>query len=466
MRVIPLYPRRLRNALSCTALLCLSLLSAAAQAATPSPRATVSEVADAIQTYYYDIDRANEIAAALRGEAAQGRYDRYKDPRDLATALSERIRPLDGHFRVNWRAPDATGKAPRPGLRPGPGPGPGPGAGPGPGPGPGGAAPVDFSPRRNYGLRRVEVLPGNVGYIDLRELPHFEFGDPNEPARRALEAALQLVVATDAVIIDLRDNGGGSPAAVGYLTSAFTPKNADIYNRFRLRRGDKMLSESEAPADWYPTPRLQVPLYVLTSARTGSAAEALAYTLKNAGRAVMVGQASGGAANPGGDIPLAAGFSVFVSVGSPVSPITHRNWEGTGVLPDVAVAPADALSTAQRLALEAALKQGLSGAAAVDTRWALDALQAQAAPAVETNPADYLGQYERIQIGQDGGRVILRNGQRPPQPLATLQRDLFYVAADPSVRVKFERASDGRVASLEILRSDGSSNLYRMQNAP
>ncbi|QWF15058.1 S41 family peptidase [Lysobacter capsici] len=458
MRVIRLYslfPRKsLRDVLKCSALLGMSLLFAAAQAATPSPRATVSEVADAIQTYYYDIDRAKQIAADLRGEAAQGRYDRYVDPRDLATALSERIRPLDGHFRVNWRVPDPAGQAPRPGPRPGPGALP---------PAPGGAAPVDFSPRRNYGLRRVEVLPGNVGYIDLRELPHFEFGEPNAPARRALEAALQLVVATDALIIDLRDNGGGSPAAVGYLTSAFTPKNADIYNRFRLRRGDKMLSESEAPTDWYPTPRLQVPLYVLTSARTGSAAEALAYTLKNAGRAVVVGQASVGAANPGGEIPLAAGFSVFVSTGSPVSPITHGNWEGTGVIPDVAVAPADALSTAQRLALEAVLKRGLGGAAAVDTRWALDALQA---PAVEVNAGDYLGQYERIQIGQDGGRVILRNGQRPPQPLAALQRDVFFVAADPSVRIKFERASDGRVAALEVLRSDGSSNRYRVQNAP
>ena len=464
MRVIPLYSdfpgNSLRNALTCSALLCVSMLFAAAQAATPSPRATVTEVADAIQTYYYDIDRANEIAKTLRSEAAQGRYDRYEDPRDLATALSERIHPLDGHFRVNWRAPDAADREAKPGPRPGPGasaPPPPPGSGP---------APVDFSPRRNYGLRRVEVLPGNVGYIDLRELPHFEFGYPNAPARRALEAALQLVIATDAVIIDLRDNGGGSPVSVGYLTSAFTPKNADIYNRFRLRRGDKVLSESEAPADWYPTPRLQVPLYVLTSARTGSAAEALAYTLKNAGRAVVVGQASGGAANPGGDIPLTAGFSVFVSVGSPISPITHRNWEGTGVIPDVAVAPADALATAQRLALEAALKQGLSGPAAVDTHWALDALQAQAAPAVEANPADYLGQYERIQIGQDGGRMILRNGQRPPQPLAALQRDLFYVAADPSVRVQFERASGGRVAALEIQRSDGSSNRYRMQDAP
>ena len=107
--------------------------------------------------------------------------------------------------------------------------------------------------RGNFGVRRVEVLPGNVGYIDLREFANFAFGRPDEPARRAIEAALQMVSATDAVIIDLRENGGGAPAMVGYLTSAFTPKDAKIYNVFHSRRGTR----SEAPSDWYPTPRLE-----------------------------------------------------------------------------------------------------------------------------------------------------------------------------------------------------------------
>ncbi|MGH8080614.1 MAG: S41 family peptidase, partial [Lysobacter sp.] len=280
-------------------------LSAHAGAAS-SPREAVADVAQAIEQNFYDPERAQKIAGDLRGEAAQGRYDRYADPRDLATALSERLSPLDGHFRVNWRQPET-------------------GAGPGPRPD---ADEVDFSRRRNYGLRKIEVLPGNLGYIDLRELPELQFGDPANPVRRALDAALQLIAATDAVILDLRENGGGSPASVGYLTSAFTAKNADIYNTFRHREGDKMNKESEAPLDWYPDPRLQVPLYVLTSPRTGSAGEALAYTLQSAGRAVVVGEHSAGAANPGGEIPLKQGFSVFVSAGSPTNPITHRNWEG------------------------------------------------------------------------------------------------------------------------------------------
>ena len=71
-------------------------------------------------------------------------------------------------------------------------------------------------------------------------------------------AALQLLSDSDAVIIDLRGNGGGSPAMVGYLTSAFTPKGADIYNTFHSRDG----TFSEAPRDWYPSPRLDVKLRV------------------------------------------------------------------------------------------------------------------------------------------------------------------------------------------------------------
>lgn len=466
MRNTPPRSRRLPELLQCSALLWLSLLCAAAHAATPTPRATVDEVAEAIQSRYYDIQRAGEIARSLRSEADQGRYDRYQDPRDLATALSTRIQPHDGHFRVNWRAPQANAASTDGALVAGV---PNTAAQPRV-PDTAAPPPTDFSRRRNYGLRRIEVLPGNLGYMDLREFPELRFGDPDDPARRALDAALQLLSATDAVIIDLRDNGGGSTAAVGYLTSAFTPKHADIYSTFHWRRGHEVLTETEAPKDWYATPRLQVPLYLLTSARTGSAAEALAYTLKNARRGSVVGETSAGAANPGDEIPLSAGFSVFVSTGSPISPITHRNWEGSGVTPDVEVASAQALDTARRLALEAALEQGLSDAAATDARWALEALRAQAAAgsdtAAATEPADYLGQYERMQVGRDGAQWFLRNGKRPAQPLAALQRDLFYLAADPSVRVRFERDGVGRVAALEVLRSDGSSSRFRSQAAP
>ncbi|WP_394537546.1 S41 family peptidase [Lysobacter enzymogenes] len=441
---------RLRPVLHCrrrAAALCLIALCAPAVAASPAapagPRAIVAQVADAIDRNFYDPQRAARLAAQLREEAGAGRYDADTDPRDLATALSRRLRPEDNHFRVEWRDPAQAAAAPL-----------------GPGPGASADAFADASRRRNYGLRALQTLPGNIGYLDLRELPDLDFADPADPARRALDAALALLAERDAVIVDLRNNGGGSPAAVGYLTSAFTARGAPIYNRFRARRDGQLRSFDEAPQQWYPQPRLDVPLYLLTSARTGSAAEALAYTLQAARRATVIGEASAGAANPGGEFPLASGYSVFVSTGSPTNPITGGNWEGRGVQPDLASDAAQALDTARIQALERILAGRQDGPAALDARWALEALRAQAAPAALA-VADYPGQYERLRIDADGGGLVLRDGRRPPQPLTALQRDLFCLSDDPTVRLRFERGADGRVAALETLRSDGRSNRYR-----
>ena len=148
------------------------------------------------------------------------------------------------------------------------------------------------------------------------------------------------------MIIDLRGNRGGSPAMAGYLVSAFVPPRTEIYNVFHTRAG----SFSEAPQQAYATPRPDVPLYVLIDARTGSAAESFAYTLLQAGRATLVGEPSGGAANPGEYFRAGGGLEVFVPTGSPINPVTGSNWEGVGVQPSVRTASDAALERALQLA--------------------------------------------------------------------------------------------------------------------
>ena len=435
----------MRHALCLAGSLLALLLSLDARAADLAPRDVVSGVAKAIEDHYYDANRGKDIADGLRSDASQGRFDALQDPRDLATALTGRLKPLDAHFAVRWSPPGAGAAKSAPAVM----------ARHARSPADDGAA------RSNFGIRRVEVWPGNVGYIDLREFADFEFGVPDAPARRAIEAALQLVAHADALIIDLRNNGGGSPAMVGYLASAFTPKGADIYNTFHSRGG----TQSEAPRDWYPNPRLDVPLYVLTSGRTGSAAEAFAYTLKNAGRATLVGEASGGAANPGGMVDVGSGFSVFVSSGSPVSPITGRNWEGDGVAPDVPTSPDAAPDKAQALALAAILKRAAPGAEVTDTRWALEALLAHGT-APETGPlAQYVGHYDAVTIGEQDGRLSLRRGRRPPLFLQALGDGVFSVDGDSSQRVRFERDAQGKVIALETLWADGNASRYRRVEA-
>lgn len=412
--------------------------TAAAAAAATTPRANVDGIARAIEDNFYDVARGKRIADDLRADAAKGKFDALTDNRDLATALTDRLKPLDHHFAVNWSSSAASPVAvPGPATHPSPA--------------------QDPLRRSNYGIRRAEVQPGNIGYIDLRQFADFEFGKPDQPGRQAIEAALQLVASTDALIIDLRNNGGGAPAMVGYLASAFTPRGADIYNTFHFREN----TASEAPGDWYAKPRLNTPLYILISARTGSAAEAFAYTLKNAKRAVVVGEASAGAANPGGEVEAGNGFRVFVSNGSPISPITKTNWEGNGVIPDVVATSATAPDTAKALALETILKGGLPADEATDTRWALEALRAEATPPKSAPHDQYIGAYGALVIGEENGRLSMRRGRRPAALLMPLGDDLFTMVGEPGVRIRFERDAAGAVTAFETTTSDGASSRYR-----
>ena len=425
-------------------ILAAALLAAApafAQTSAPAPRETVEAVAGRIRDLYFDPAAGDRIADGLEAESAAGAFDSLTDPRDLSAALSARLRPLDAHFNVAYDANAPAGPSPVM-RRPAP-----EGAAPGPG-----GAPVrrarpanPAEARGHYGFRKVEILSGNVGYIDLRQFSNIDFTNPADPARRAADAALTFVADADAVIFDLRDNGGGAPSMVGYLTSAFTPANAPIYNVFHSREG----TESEAPAVFHPTPRLEVPVYVLISARTGSAGEAFPYTLQGARRATIVGEASGGAANPGGMVPVGGGFAVFISQGSPRNPNTGRNWEGTGVLPDVAVPWDQALTRAHTLALEA-IVAGDSGR--TDAAWTLEAMNAAAAPG-DLSP--YAGAYGEQRVSVVGDRLQVVRGRRPPVVLSALGPDLFTVVGDPSRRVQFSRDEAGRVVTMDSLGLGG-----------
>jgi len=405
-------------------LLLAGLLSPVSLLAADPPREVAGRIAATIENEYFDPAAGTRIAGELRRASDNGAFDRLQDPRELATALSDRLRPLDRHFVVRWSPP---------GTEP-----PGPQRGP-----------VRDPATSNFGIRRVQLLPGNIGYLELGYFADIDFDDPAAPARVAIDAALQLLAHADAVVVDVRDNGGGSPAMVGYLASAFVAPGAKIYNTFRWREG----GASEAPGYEHPAPRTTVPLYVLTSGRTGSAAEAFAYTLGNAGRAVLVGEATGGAANPGRPFDVGGGFSVFVSTGSPVSPITGRNWEGSGVQPQVEVEAAEALVRAQELALARLVADGGGDQGA---SWVLEALRSRA-PAPDPATVQVLaGEYGTLRIEALSDGLQLRQGRRPPQRLRALDAaGLFYFESDPARRLRFDRGANGVPVALELVWPEG-----------
>jgi hypothetical protein len=206
----------------------------------------------------------------------------------------------------------------------------------------------------NSGFEQVERMRGNIGYIRFNG-----FVDPEKGAE-TVTAAMNFVANTDALIFDLRDNGGGDPAMVKLICSYLFGDKPVHLNDLYWRKGDRT-------EEFWTTPTvagkkfLDKDIYVLTSNRTFSGAEEFSYNLKNLKRATIVGETTGGGAHPGGFARLNDHFGAFIPEGRAISPITKTNWEGTGVEPDVKVPRDQALKTAYLLALNKAVVNAKDG---------------------------------------------------------------------------------------------------------
>ncbi len=198
----------------------------------------------------------------------------------------------------------------------------------------------------NAGFERIERLGGNIGYIQF-----FNFMDL-DAAERPIRAAMEFVKDTDALIFDIRQNGGGSPETVQLLCSYLFDKRIHL-NDLYFRAGDETTEFWTLPVKG---PKyLDKPIFVVVGKRTGSAAEEFSYNLQTQKRATIIGESTWGGANPGGNVRLNDHFTAFIPAGMAINPITKKNWEGTGVLPDVKVPVADALKEAHKLAVKALL---------------------------------------------------------------------------------------------------------------
>jgi len=200
----------------------------------------------------------------------------------------------------------------------------------------------------NHGFGKVERLPGNIGYLEF-----FNFMD-EELGADTVAAAMNFINGTDALIIDMRKNGGGNPAMVALVCSyLFSPEPVhlnDLYWR-EGNRTEQFWTRKEVPGKRY----LDKDVYVLTSKRTFSGAEEFTYNLKNLKRATIIGETTGGGAHPGGGFRINEHFGMFVPTGRAISPITKTNWEGTGVTPDISVPADQALLVARLMALKKTL---------------------------------------------------------------------------------------------------------------
>ncbi len=198
------------------------------------------------------------------------------------------------------------------------------------------------------GFMEAKKFPENVGYLDLRGFAGVGVGGP------VADHYMALLAGSDAIIIDLRKNGGGDPSMVQYLCSYFFDKKVHL-NSLYWREGDRT-DEFWTFEEVNGNKMADVPLFVLTSNRTFSGAEEFSYNMQTQKRATLVGETTGGGANPGGTRPINDYLSVFIPAGKAINPVTGTNWEGVGVVPEVKVDAEEALAKGLELATAAAAK--------------------------------------------------------------------------------------------------------------
>ncbi|RAK57634.1 S41 family peptidase [Phenylobacterium deserti] len=297
-------------------LLTSAALPALAQPLEPTARkAAVEQAAKALREQYVEPSVGAATAEKITAAEAAGAYAHLTDVQAFAKQISADMAEVahDGHLRVVTR-----NGPPPPGAQGGP------------------------PPRSEAGVVRADRLAGDVGYLEVVGFP------PGAVFKPAIDKAMSQIADCKALIVDLRRNGGGEPEAVAYLVSFFVPGDKPVHVNDLIWRnpGTETFRTEAFWTEKTPVRFTGKPVYLLTSKQTFSGGEEFAYDLQAMKLAKLVGETTGGGANPGGITPMGGELALFLPSGKARNPITDDNWEGRGVRPDLATSSADALKAA------------------------------------------------------------------------------------------------------------------------
>lgn len=279
-------------------------------------RDVVAKLSEALRDDYVFPDVGEKAAEKINGALAAGAYDTLSDPNAFAARLSSDVAAVahDKHLSIHAEG----------------------------GPRPGSASSPKAMPRAEAGVTRADKLAGKVGYIEVIGFP------PLASAKPTFDRAMTALKGSRALIIDDRRNGGGSPDSVAYLISFLVPPTGPIEINRILSREPKTnnFKRETFSSQRTPVSFAGIPVYVLTSKDTFSGGEALAYDIQAHKLGKVVGEVTGGGANPTGPVDLGHAMVASLPGARAENPITKTNWEGRGVQPDHSVPAQDALKVA------------------------------------------------------------------------------------------------------------------------
>jgi len=286
----------------------------------------IEKLSKLINDFYIYPAIGQKTSKHLNSEFQSGNFDRYKDHQAFANGLTEAVQHInkDKHMRIIANKPY---KAPEHSLER--------------------KAAQRMDQINNYrsfnhGVREVKLLDGNVAYLDLRGFATLD------RAKEITDTYMKLISQADAVIIDLSNNGGGDPAMVQYVCSYFFNQKLHL-NSLYYREGDR--TEEYWTLEEVGGKKMdKVPLFIMISEKTFSGAEEFSYNMQTQQRATLIGQTSGGGANPGGTRAINKDLAVFIPTGRAINPITKTSWEGTGVIPEIKTTKKETFSQAYALA--------------------------------------------------------------------------------------------------------------------
>lgn len=395
----------------------------------------ITAIADSLSRYYIFPEKAMEISGYLQSREKIGVYDSLlKTPQKLAQQIATDISSIhhDPHLRVSFD-PDFNPQ-------------------------------VAFNPtaeqkeyvkkywkENNYSFKKLELLPGNIGYLSFNL-----FVEDIEAAKPTIKAALTFLGNAEAIIIDLRENMGGNPKMVSQVESCFFPEKTEMNHLIDRTIGDTIYMFADpAKTDGLYLP---VPVYILTSQHTFSGAEDFSYGMQVAKRAVIVGETTGGGAHPQKPFAAGQGFVLYIPFARSLNPVTNKDWEGTGVIPDIKTTAANALIKAQELIFKYNISGTTDQMEKNKNLYYLNALSAYTVkkPLPVNQLMTYAGTYGGLDIYLKKGKLYCKNNNNGGgiTQLEHLAENRFIL--DKEAQIEFIKNRQQQVSGIKIWVVDGS----------
>ncbi|WP_298312163.1 S41 family peptidase [uncultured Aquimarina sp.] len=288
----------------------------------------IDSISAIVQRYYIEPETGKQIADHIRTKHKKGHYADIKNPQVLSDSLKEDLRAINGdlHMSMIYKSPREISTGNTPSIQ------------------------VNKSGLwTNYGLNEIKVLDGNIGYLKIKHFTQHQFLENIKPI---ITSAIESLKNTDAIIVDVRNNGGGFEDMVAYYISYFVDSKDPIHlSDYRCTLHNHTYGVSTDP-DVLGTKLPNTKLYVLVNANTGSAAESFAYMLKHMGRATIIGETTAGAGNGASNHKINDRFTIQVSSEETINAITKTSFEKTGVIPNIKTSSVQAFPLGYKLALE------------------------------------------------------------------------------------------------------------------